>query len=128
MGAVWTMLSTTFSVDMGDFPAFYTGALLARQGHFTDLHDDDLQVRTQKPLIPARPAPVFFVRPHVYAALLAPLALFPLRQSFIVWVVLQGCILIAIGIWAYRRFGPDALILLALFPPAILSIGFGQDA
>lgn len=125
---LWIALTTVFSLDRGDFPAFYTGAVLAKQGRFADLHDESEQVRVQASVTTGPRDPVFFVRPHIYAALLAPLALLPMRPAFHVWACIQGSILLLIAIWARRRFGPDALILLAVFPSAILAIGFGQDA
>ncbi len=121
------MLSTSFTLDAGDFPAFYTGAVIALRGDFKDLHNERLQIEIQKPLTPTRPYPVYFVRPQVYAALLAPLALLPIRPSFVCFVVLHAVILILCWYWAYKRFGPDAVTLAALFPAAIMSFAFGQD-
>jgi glycosyl transferase family 87 len=125
---VWIAMASMFTLSRGDFPAFYTGAMLAKTGRFSSLHDDALQTEVGTPYMGGRPDSVYFVRPHVYAAVLAPLALLPMRQAFVVWAGIQGLTLLAIAVWACKRFGNDALILLALFPPAILAIGFGQDA
>jgi hypothetical protein len=127
MTFLWVALATNFVIENGDFPAFYTGAELARQGRFASLHDDAQQVKLQAEQLTVQRVPVYFVRPHVYAAALAPLAWLPLRQAFFAWSAFQAGILVVIAMWARNRFGNDALVLLALFPPAILAIGFGQD-
>ena len=123
----WIGLTSIFSIEYGDFPAVYTGAMLAQQGQFRSLHDVELQTKIQAAHTAGRPDTVYFVRPHVYAAVLAPLARLSLRQAFFASAAVQGVILVFIGIWVCRRFGNDGLVLLALFPPAILAIGFGQD-
>jgi hypothetical protein len=125
---LWVAMAGSFSIEYGDFPAFYTGAELAKEGKFASLHDDAQQAKLQAQQLSVRRSPVYFVRPHVYAALLSPLARLPLRQAFFAWAAVQGVILVLIAAWARGRFGNDALVLLALFPPAILAIGFGQDA
>lgn len=76
---------------------------------------------------PGQP-PAYFVRLQTWAALLLPFGLLPFRTSFVFWVIAQALILICGWIWAARRFGIDAAVLAAMFPPAILGIGFGQDA
>jgi hypothetical protein len=126
LSSAWVAFSATFTLDAGDFPAFYTGALMARHGDFRNLHDERLQAEIQKPLV-TRPFPVYFVRPHVYAAFLEPLALLPIRQAFVAFILLSSAVLIGFWYWAYRRFGADAVGLLALFPVAIMSFAFGQD-
>ncbi len=126
LSGAWVAFSATFTLDAGDFPAFYTGALMARHGDFRRLHDEGLQAQIQKPLV-TRPYPVYFVRPHVYAAFLAPLALLPIREAFVAFILLSSAVLIGFWYWAYRRFGADAVGLLALFPVAIITFAFGQD-
>src|SRR5205823_14117802 len=64
---------------------------------------------------------------HFYAAILAPLALIPFRAAFWVWLSLQTILLMACWRWAYRRWGPDALIFGALYLPTALGIAHGQD-
>ena len=127
LSATWATFSSTFTLDAGDFPAFYTGAAIALRGDYRNLHNERLQSEIQRPLTPTRPQPVYFVRPHVYAALLAPFALVPIRHSFIFWILLQAAVLIVCWYWAYCRFGSDAVALAALFPAAIMSFAFGQD-
>jgi hypothetical protein len=120
-------MSSTFSLDLGDFPAFYAAAVIARHGDLKNLYDDRLQAEIQHPLTPLRPYPVYFVRPHVYAALLTPFALLPIRASYACWIVLHSAVLLGCWYWAYGRVGPDAVTLIALFPAAIMSFAFGQD-
>jgi hypothetical protein len=127
MTFLWVALATNFVIEKGDFPAFYTGAELAKRGEFSTLHDHARQAALQEEQLSVRRPPVYFVRPHVYAAALAPLAWLSVRQAFFAWAAFQAGILVAIAVWARGKFGNDALILLALFPPAILAIGFGQD-
>jgi hypothetical protein len=54
-----------------DFLNLYTGASLARDGQFSQLHDPDVQFAREKELFPAVGFVWPFVRPHVYAAFLA---------------------------------------------------------
>jgi hypothetical protein len=129
MSATWAVFSSTFTLADGDFPAFYVGAVLARHGDFQSLHDERLQTAMERPLVPLRVLlPVYFTRAHVYAALLAPFAFLPIRPSFIAWILWQAAMLVACWYWAFHRFGSDAVALASLFPPAIMSFAFGQDA
>jgi hypothetical protein len=121
-------LASTFSIASGDFRVFYTGARAAAEGRLADLHDEVVQQRIQAPVIPPGQGPAYFVRLQTWAALLVPFGLLPFRTSFLFWVIAQASILICGWIWAARRFGIDAAVLAAMFPPAILGIGFGQDA
>ncbi|MGA3024654.1 MAG: glycosyltransferase family 87 protein [Bryobacteraceae bacterium] len=121
------LMASTFSLAYGDFAAFYTGARVAAEGRLADLHDETLQKRMQAPLIPPGWHPVYFVRLQSWAALLLPFGLLPFRTSFLLWVIAQAAILVSGWIWAARRFGIDAAVLAAMFPPAALGIAFGQD-
>jgi hypothetical protein len=124
--ATWLAMTTMFSIAGGDFPAPYTGAKIASQGRYSELHDVQVQAQVQAEFAPGRPT-VYYVRPHIYAALLSPLASLDLRQAFFAMAAAQGLILLSVAIWAYRRFGGDAVVLMAVFPVGILAIGFGQD-
>ncbi len=124
--ATWIAMTAMFTIQGGDFPASYTGAKIASQGRFSEMHDVHVQAQVQEEFAPGRPT-VYFVRPHVYAALLSPLALLDLRPAFFAMAAVQGLVLLSVAIWAYRRFGGDAVILMACFPVGILAIGFGQD-
>jgi hypothetical protein len=110
-----------------DFLNLYTGASLARGGEFAALHDPVTQLARERALVPRAAQLVPFVRPHFYAALLAPLAALPFERAFILWVGLQAGLLVACCVWAWRRFGPDALVFGALFAPTALGVQHGQD-
>jgi hypothetical protein len=111
-----------------DFLNLYTGASLARDGQFGRLHSQTVQLDRERAIMPETKVLVPFVRPAFYAALLAPLSLFDYRTAFLLWTVLQWCILGACWWWGWRRFGPDALLWGALSLPAGLGIAHGQDA
>lgn len=110
-----------------DFLNLYTGATLARAGDFARLHDPARQFAIERALVPDLPAVVPFVRPPVYAAVLAPLAPLPLKTAFWVWVAIQIAILLMCWAWAAWKFGPNALIWSALFLPTAYGIANGQD-
>jgi hypothetical protein len=110
-----------------DFLNLYTGATLARAGQFAKLHDPVTQLSTERALAPRTERLVPFVRPHFYAALLAPMSAMPFERAFVAWVALQTLLLMACWVWAWRRFGPDALVFGALFAPAALGVEHGQD-
>ena len=111
-----------------DFLNLYTGGCMAREGRFAQLHDPALQLAYERRIWPDAKMLVPFVRPHVYAAALAPLTWLPYRTAFWVWVGFQCAVLGACWRWAYRRFGPDALLWGALSLPAALGIAHGQDS
>ena len=129
LSGTWAVLSTSFTLDAGDFPAFYTGAVIALRGDFKDLHNERLQIEIQKPLTPARALSRATLRCvlRFTRRCFAPFALLPIRPSFVCFVILHAAVLIACWYWAYKRFGPDAVTLAALFPAAIMSFAFGQD-
>ena len=110
-----------------DFLNLYTGASLALDGNFARLHDPAVQLERERRYVPELPALVPFVRPHFYAAALAPLALIPFAPAFWVWLGLQTLVLLLCWRWAFERWGPDALIFGALFLPTALGIAHGQD-
>ncbi len=110
-----------------DFLNLYTGAKLAGQGDFASLHDPAAQLATERALAPRTQQLVPFVRPHFYAALLAPLAWLSFDRAFVVWVALQALLLLGSWVWLWRRFGPEALVFSALFAPAALGVQHGQD-
>jgi hypothetical protein len=110
-----------------DFLNLYTGATLAHEGDFARLDDADRQFEIERKLVPDLPALVPFVRPPVYAAVLAPLATMPLKTAFWVWVVIQVAILMVCWAWAARRFGANGLMWAAVFLPTVYGIANGQD-
>jgi hypothetical protein len=110
-----------------DFLNLYTGGRLALEGRLDVLHDPDVQLEYERRLVPDLPQMVPFVRPVFYAVALAPIAAMPYRAAFIAWTTLQVALLLACWTWAWRRFGPDALVFAALSLPAPLGIASGQD-
>jgi hypothetical protein len=100
---------------------------LAREGRFALLHDPATQLAVERQLAPRTERLVPFVRPHFYAAILSPLAALPFDRAFVAWVALQTLLLLTCWVWAWRRFGPDALVFGALFAPAALGVQHGQD-
>jgi hypothetical protein len=110
-----------------DFLNLYTGASLAREGHFADLHDPAVQLARERQILPQLTTVVPFVRPGFYAMILAPMAWLPYHAAFAVWITVQCALLLVCWAWGWRRFGPDALVFAALFLPAQLGIATGQD-
>jgi len=97
------------------------------EGRFAGLHDPELQLERERRLVPGLPTVVPFVRPLFYAVALAPIAMLPYQTAFVVWIVLQVSLLFGCWYWAYRRFGPMALMVAAFYQPAPLGIATGQD-
>ena len=110
-----------------DFLNMYTGAELARQGRFDELHDPAVQLAVERTHVPALRSVVPFVRPAVYALAIAPLAVAPFDTALWLWVGFHSALLLACCWWASRRFGADAFLLGMLFAPAALGIVHGQD-
>ena len=111
-----------------DFLNLYTGASLALDGHFSRLHDIEVQLGRERSIVPATEALVPYVRPHFHAALLAPLALMPFATAFWVWLGLQALVYAGAGWWAQRRFGGETLVWWSLFLPGAIGIAHGQDS
>ena len=110
-----------------DFLNLYTGASLAAEGRFSELHDVDAQFDREQELAGEIEEVVPFVRPHFYALVLAPLAWLPYTTAFWTWILLQTALLVGCWIWGRRRFGPDSLIFAALYFPTIGGVLNGQD-
>lgn len=126
---VWISMGSliTPGAKKHDFLNLYTGASLALDGKFAEMHDVDVQLQREREFVPSTDALVPFVRPSFYALLLAPLALIPYAAAFWVWIVSQSALLLACWIWGYRRFGPNALVFAAFSLPGPLGIASGQD-
>ncbi len=127
--ALWFALGSKIwqTASEHDFLNLYTGGRLALEGRFHELHDPAVQLERERRLVPDLPQLVPFVRPAFYALALAPMAAMPFRTALIVWTALQIALLLGCWIWAWRRFGPDALVFAALSLPAPLGIASGQD-
>ncbi len=110
-----------------DFLNLYTGGLLVRTGHLSDLYNFEVQAATQDRLVPGLKLHFPFVRPPFYALLLAPLSLLPVKVAFPVWILAQILGMLLVWAWAWRRFGPDSLVYCAFFLPTSLGIAHGQD-
>lgn len=111
-----------------DFLNLYTGASLALDGHFSRLHDIEVQLGRERSIVPGTPVLVPYVRPHFHAALLAPLALMPFATAFWVWLGLQAAVYAGAAWWAQRRFGGETLVWWSLFLPGAIGIAHGQDS
>ena len=127
--AVWIAFGSRIlpSARTHDFLNLYTGGSLALDGNFAHTHDVDVQLARERRFVPQTDALRPFVRPPFYALMLAPIALLPHPVAFNVWILIQSALLIGCWIWAWRRFGADALVFAALSLPAPLGIASGQD-
>jgi hypothetical protein len=110
-----------------DFLNIYVGGTLAASGRLAELHNQDVQLRLERELVPTLDNLVPFVRPHFYALLLSPLGLFPLNTALWLWIGLHTTVLFGCWFWAVRQWGPDALIFGSLYLPTALGISHGQD-
>ncbi len=110
-----------------DFLNLYTGASLAAEGRFAELHDVSVQLERERELGSVSAEVVPFVRPHFYALVLAPLSLLSYKAAFWAWILLQTALLVVCWVWGRRRFGPDSLIFSVLYFPTIGGILNGQD-
>jgi hypothetical protein len=67
------------------------------------------------------------VRPPFYGLLLTPLAWLPFGPAFWAWLGVQAAVLAGTWVWAFRRWGADALIFGSMYLPTALGIAHGQD-
>ena len=127
--SMWTFMGSmiTPTSKHHDFLNIYTGAKLALDGRFSELHAIDVQLAQERVYVPQLPDLVPFVRPPVYALVLAPLALIPFETAFWVWIALQTLLLFGCWYWAYRHYPADSLVFSALYLPTALGIASGQD-
>lgn len=127
--ALWTTFGSAMlpMAQRTDFLNLYVGANLALHGHFRDLYDFSVQSVVSRGLVPDLASVFPFVRPPFYAVALAPIALLPFHQAFVVWIAIQILLLAACWCWAWRTFGPDSLVWTSLFLPTALGIASGQD-
>jgi len=127
--SMWTFMGAmiTPTSKHHDFLNIYTGAKLALDGRFNELHAIDVQLEQERVYVPRLPDLVPFVRPHVYALVLAPLALIPFESAFWVWIASQTLLLFGCWYWAYRQYPADSLVFSALYLPTALGIASGQD-
>lgn len=110
-----------------DFLVLYTGALLATEGRFAELHDPAARLAHEQAILPHRTSLIPFVRPHVYAAILSPLAHLSHRGAFAAWLALQGGCLLLMLFLIWREFGSEGVFLASIFLPVALGLMHGQD-
>lgn len=127
--AFWTLLGSVLvpGARYHDFLNLYTGASLARDGVFAAMHSPEVQIQREREYAPQLPEVVPFVRPPFYALLLAPLAWLPFGAAFWTWLAVQAVVLAGTWVWAFRRWGADALIFGSMYLPTALGIAHGQD-
>ena len=111
-----------------DFLNLYAGASLARDGAFATMDVPEVQLKREREYAPQLPELVPFVRPPFYALLLAPLAWIPFGPAFWAWLGVQAAALAGTWVWAFRRWGADALIFGSMYLPTALGIAHGQDS
>lgn len=119
----------------GDLISFYTAGTLILDGHGPRLYDLALQYDTQHALIgnPQAQSLCSYVNPPLLGAVLAPLALVPLKAAYVLYTLL------AFAAWwlTVRQMAAAELIRRAdlaawlglgfLFPPLCISITGGQN-
>jgi hypothetical protein len=129
MCVFWCLLAAFFlpGARGHDFLNLYTGASLALDGRFADLHNTTAQLAREQQYYPDHTILVPFVRPSFYALLLSPLALLSYQTAFVTWLAVQTSLLIGTWVWAWWRFGANSLVFAAMFLPAPLGIATGQD-
>jgi hypothetical protein len=127
--AFWILLGSIVvqGARLHDFLNLYTGASLARDGAFAGMHAPEVQLQREREYAPQLPELVPFVRPPFYALFLAPLAWLPFGAAFWAWLGVQISVLAGTWLWAFRRWGADALILGSMYLPTALGIAHGQD-
>jgi hypothetical protein len=136
IAAVATLfLSTrdTSSLMQGDFPAFYSLAVIADSADPELLYDLDRQVAVQNQFWPALQGGVLpGAYPPYVAYLLRPLARLPWEWARTLWTL---CSVVAFGVavrilnsfqGAAARRSPQLAALLLLFPPCFLGVLGGQ--
>ncbi len=127
--AFWVVMGSLLlaGARRADFLNLYTGASLAHSGQYSRLYDYSAQSAVSRRLEPDVTLVFPFVRPPFYALALSPLALLPYDHAFRIWIGIQTTLLLACWGWAWKVFGPDALVWTSLFLPTALGIASGQD-
>jgi hypothetical protein len=129
MSVFWFALGSRIvpQAKQHDFLNLYSGGTLAGSGPFRQMYQPEVQLATERRLVPGLPELVPFVRPPFYALALAALADIPYRPAFAVWLALQIALYVGVLAWAKSRWGAQAVLLGAMFLPAALGIASGQD-
>jgi hypothetical protein len=110
-----------------DFLSFYTGASFALHGDWHHIYTAAGQLAREQKFVPERHDLWPFIRPPVYAIIMAPLALMPFALAFWFWMSAQSAVLLGCWAWGWKRFGPEAAVWGALLFAGPLGIAHGQD-
>jgi hypothetical protein len=110
-----------------DFLNLYTGAFFARHWDWQHLYTASGQIAQEKIFVAGHQGLWPFVRPPAYAILMSPLALMPFGIAFGVWICSQIAMLLGCLAWAWRRFGPIAVVFGSLYFATPIGISLGQD-
>jgi Glycosyltransferase family 87 len=129
LSAFWCVLAPPLirAAWHDDFLSRYIGARLAWSGDFHHMYDPAVQWSVQQQVLPEEPILSVSPRPPFFAALTAPLSALSYREAFIVWFALQIALLGICVLWAWRKFGDDALVWAALSGPTFFGIACGQE-
>jgi hypothetical protein len=129
MVAFWCVLAPPLirAAWHDDFLSRYIGAKLAWSGDFHHMYDPAVQWSVQQQVLPEEPILSVSPRPPFFAALTAPLSALSYREAFVVWFALQIALLGICVLWAWRKFGDDALVWAALSGPTFFGIACGQE-
>lgn len=120
----------------GDFPAFYSAALMVRARDGTRLYDVSTQDRFEKRVFPDREvAPQYFYHPPFEALALLPLSFLSYRAAFWVWTLAGLAVFFLAAVLLSPHLGrlragtgvPVPLLFLAFFPAAV-TVLLGQDS
>lgn len=121
-----------------DFTAYYTGAMLVRDGHDFNLYDLELQAQYQQMLLHGdsfQDGVLPFNYPPYFALFLFPLAYFPLRTAFLLWTIVQICALGYIVHILWQRMSSwDSMMrwlflgILLAFPPLMRTLLQGTSS
>ena len=129
MAVFWFALGSRIvpQAKQHDFLNLYAGGTLAARGQLRQIYQPEVQLATERRLVPGLPELVPFVRPPFYALALGALAEIPYARALAVWLGLQIIVYVAVLAWAKSRWGPQVLLFGAMFLPAALGIASGQD-
>jgi hypothetical protein len=118
-----------------DFRAFYSSALLVREGRGFQIYDDQIQAETQAPLLNDQTAyPGFspFNHPAYEALMWIPLTFLPYRVAAVSWTIINLVICLGLSLYLPRHL-PELpvfpwLSLMLGFGPLIFTLFLGQDS
>jgi hypothetical protein len=119
---LWSSRASIFG-GYNDFRAYYSSALLVRQGRGVQIYNDQVQAETQAPLLDnpsVYPGFSPFNHPAYETLIWIPLTFLPYRTAAISWTIIN--LVICLGLSLYLpRYLPE----LPVFPWTLLMLGFG---